>query len=198
LIISGDTIQPSIGTNITVPDAMGINVGSNRVGQIGAGYGGFTGNVLQVKNAVRTSTFDTTSTSFIDIPNLSISITPRYNTSTILLFYNASISVNSGYYSGGVRLARNGTGIYIGDASASRTRASSWAWSDGQSYGINSLNGSFLDSPSTISAITYSLQIMSGYSGQIIYLNRGFSNGDGDGIQFGRTASSIVAMEIMA
>ena len=35
MIITGDTIQPSLGTNITVPDATGINVGSNTVFQIG-------------------------------------------------------------------------------------------------------------------------------------------------------------------
>lgn len=36
MIINGDTIQPSLGTNITVPDAMGINVGSTEVFEIGS------------------------------------------------------------------------------------------------------------------------------------------------------------------
>jgi hypothetical protein len=35
LIISGDTIQPSIGSNITVPNATGINVGNTEVFEIG-------------------------------------------------------------------------------------------------------------------------------------------------------------------
>ena len=102
--------------------------------------------------------------------------------------------MNAGAYAAGVRLARDASPIYIGDASGNRVRASSWTWSDYYAYSIYAATGAYLDSPATSSEVTYSLQLASGYSGQTVYVNRAY--GDSDLFQYGRGVSQITVMEI--
>ena len=53
----------------------------------------------------------------------------------------------------------------------------------------------FLDSPSTTSAINYSIRLWNGGGGtNTMYVNRG--GGDGDSADTGRTTSTITLMEI--
>ena len=83
---------------------------------------GVGGKILQVVSATKTDTFSTTSASFIDIPSLSVSITPASSSNKILV---------SGFVTGlGTgntrvvhRLVRDSTAICIGDAAGSRARA---------------------------------------------------------------------------
>ena len=177
---------------------IGITAGGVKVGEFGPDYGGFTGNIIQVISVAKTNTFSSIITTFVDIPGLSITITPKSVNNKILIFYNTSIGIKEGYYSAGVRIARNNSPIYIGDATAgSQARASSWAWSDNNWYSILPINGSFLDSPSTISSITYSLQTASGYAGETFFINKNKQDSGADGFQYGRPASNFLVMEVM-
>lgn len=153
------------------------------------------GSVLQVVSATKTDTFTTSSSSFTDITGLSVSITPTSSSSKILVTYNTTIGAPTGQYSAGIQLVRNSTAIYLGDAAGSRTRASSWAWSESTPYSMIPVNGTFLDSPATTSSTTYKLQMISAY-GVTVYLNR--NQLDNDNSVFGRVASSITVMEIAA
>jgi len=155
---------------------------------------GYAGAVLQVVQTVKSDTFTTSSTSFTDITGLSVSITPTSASNRILVSFNTQISMEAGYYSGGIRLVRNSTSIYLGNQIGNRTPSSGWAWSDGQSYTMNTLSGYFLDSPATTSATTYKLQLVSGYSGFTVYLNR--SAIDANFGYIGRVPSQITVMEI--
>ena len=154
------------------------------------------GSVLQVVQTTKTDTFSTTSTSYTDITGLSVSITPISASSKILVIYNLTAGARSSTYAGGIQLFRDSTAIYRGDAAGSRTRASSFWWSDANSYTMWPLNGTFLDSPATTSATTYKLQIFSAYADESVFINRNQS--DSDSSVFGRTASSITVMEIAA
>jgi hypothetical protein len=149
--------------------------------------------VLQVIQTVKTDTFSMTGQTYTDITGLSATITPTSASNRILVFFTTAISNNTAAYSGGVRLVRNSTAIYLGDAAGSRTQASNWAMQY-YTWEISNLTNTFLDSPATTSATTYKVQLVSGYAGQTVYIGRSYS--DSDDLGQGRYPSSITLMEI--
>lgn len=85
--ITGDTLEPSLGSNITVPNGMGIEVNGNKIGHIGSDFGAFKGNVVQCRVTrydVRTSVTTGTGVSGVEITGLRVSITPKFINSMIL------------------------------------------------------------------------------------------------------------------
>jgi hypothetical protein len=147
--------------------------------------------VLQVVSTSKTDAFSTTSTSFTDVTGLSVSITPRFSTSRILVAGYVTFGT-SGDLQANVRLVRDSTGVFVGDTASSRPRGFAL-------MSINNLAQSlpaspiFLDSPNTASAITYKIQIM--VNSGTAFVNR--TSLDRDTTLFdGRTTSSITVMEI--
>jgi hypothetical protein len=152
------------------------------------------GKVAQVVSTVKTDTFSTTSTSYVDVTGFSVSITPSSASSKVLVVANFTVG-NAG---AGVdpfwQLVRTSTAIFIGDAAGSRTRGSTGGRATADAAtASNSLI--FLDSPATTSATTYKLQAASN-TATTIYVNR--SQDDADQTARGRFASSITVMEILA
>ena len=150
--------------------------------------------VLQVASTAKTDTFTTASTTFVDITGMSVTITPREISSTIVIFVDAKIGNTNAtgakytYW----QLLRGSTAIYIGDTAGSRTRTT--YGSEIAAGQIHQSTAIFLDSPTTTSATTYKVQMRC--SGDTAVLNR---NGvDSDTATFPRTASSITVMEISA
>ena len=154
------------------------------------------GSVLQVVQTVKTDTYSMSSTTWTDITGLSLSITPTSTSSKILVFYNLSMSSNAGVYSGMVKLVRDTTDIFLGAEDGIKTRASSGTFSDTYGHPMRSQNNMYLDSPSTTSAITYKMQMRSGYSGFSVYIGRAYS--ESDTATSSRVPSTITAMEIAA
>ena len=156
------------------------------------------GGVVQVKSVTKTDTFTkpTNTTAFVDITGLSVSITPKFNTSKILVMYDLCWGINDGHAS--MRLMRDSTPIKIGDAASSRTRATGhWHQDDSgnDEYDITQHSGTFLDSPATTSATTYKLQIGNPHSSSYtVFVNR--SGADNDAAWEARTCSTITVMEI--
>jgi len=155
--------------------------------------------VLQVVSNTKTDTFSTTSTSYVDVTGLSVSITPTSATSRILITY--TINVGFDLYRGvAVQLVRNSTAICIGDAAASRNRASNFTGQDPEgtyvTRNIICLNNNFLDSPATTSATTYKLQIgaINETDGTSVYVNR--TGADTNEAAISRVTSTITVMEI--
>jgi hypothetical protein len=136
-------------------DKIGVSIGGVRTGEIGSGYGGFTGNIIQVQSTSITSSFANQSLTYTDI-GLSCSIIPKYSTSKILiltqiLFALDATADSSGRYFG-INLVRNSTQI-------SEMLNTSIVMSGGGFGGWTSLgNFSYLDSPNTINSITYKCQ----------------------------------------
>ena len=158
---------------------------------------GAGGKILQVKQTVKTNTASRISTSFGDL--VTVTITPASATSKFLVSYKCSMSTANGGYSGSVRLTRDSTAIYIGDASGSRRQCSSSMEADSDGIGdvkVRDMNGEFLDSPNTTSAITYKLQYASDYSNAYVYIGR--SQQDTDAIYRPRVPTSITVMEVAA
>jgi len=134
-----------------------------------------TGKVLQVVQTVKTDIFTrSSSTSFVDITGVSVSITPSSTSSKILLTFDADVSSD--------RTSSGATFIYfkltkaVGGASASDvtgatgdTRGSSIrAWCNAGSrfgsevpYTAEHTHAQYLDSPSTTSALVYQVQVRS-------------------------------------
>lgn len=152
-----------------------------------------SGSVLQVVQAVKTDTFSTSSTSYVDVTGMTATITPSSTSSKILVLTNIKVGNTANASFVALSLLRGSTVIYGGDASGSRDNAA-------QSYFFSPADRDaapqvsiFLDSPNTTSATTYKIQ-MKTVTAHTAYVNR--SSTDGDNTQHPRTASSITLMEI--
>jgi hypothetical protein len=149
---------------------------------------------VQVIQTVKTDTFTTSSSSYVDVTGLSVTITPKSASNKILVLYSGLIATISGEYTVDMQLVRNSTAIFLGDAAGSRQQASSFMWTDPSSqYTTSPANGIYLDSPATTSATTYKLQMKSPYS-QAVYLNR--TEADGNNDKNSRSPAQIIVMEI--
>ena len=162
------------------------------------GAGG--GKVLQVVQTVKTDTFSSSSTSWIDVTGLSVSITPASTSNKVLIMITANFSANEHIQA---KLVRNSTDLFIGDAAGSRTRASyntfgrigSGSDLGGTGYlGAVPMSVSYLDSPATTSSTTYKIQTIVAAGSYISYVNK--TALDTDAASLGRLASSITAYEI--
>ena len=165
----------------------------NKITSNGLTYRG-TGSVLQVVQTVKTSYFTSASASFVDVTGLSVTITPSSTTNKILVMFSAygSQSGTAGTYGIHLRLVRDSTNIFLGDAAGSAQQSSGQIGSTNGHYGHN-ISGQFLDSPSTTSAITYKIQM---------YVETGGVTGGLGGSYLtsaaydARTPSQITVMEI--
>jgi len=164
---------------------------------------GVGGKLLAYQNAIKTDTSTTSSTSFVDISGLSVTMTPASAASRFKIDYYVNFAVPGAVYSGSIKLVKvvGGTttdNIYIGDAAGNRTRCSNWTWSSQASYGaypVDAFSGSLIHHPNTTSAVTFKLQFKSHYSGGfIVYVNR--NQPDSDSVNHGRGASSIIVTEL--
>jgi hypothetical protein len=183
-IIRFDNWQNSDGTSIATTDASG-NISFAGVG---------AGKILQVVSTTKTDTFTTTSTSFTDLTGLSVTITPTATTSKILLW------LNFGSFGAGItvechaQVERDGTPVGVGDSAGSRVPAGIFITSASGNR-PQAPSWSYLDSPASTSALVYQTQVRLGAAGTL-YVNR--SSSDVDTSQYGRTISTLTALEVSA
>jgi len=192
-----DQVDPESGTTLTLGtsgDTVSIPSGVTitNSGTDGGGFG--SGKMAQVVQATKTDTTSTTSTSFVDITGMTVDITPAATTSKILVLVNANICGSTADFFGHMKLVRDSTDILIGDAASNRQRDSA-LWRHNTEQALRNLTPMYLDSPSSTSATTYKLQ-WAAESAITLYLNR--TGADTDAVAFGRTASSIIVMEVLA
>ena len=158
---------------------------------------GRAGNSLQVVQTVKTDTFTMTGTTFTDVTGLSVTITPSSSSSKVLIIPSLSIGAKKGSRHG-YRILRGSTAIGVGDSSGSRTQYTQQAGNLNSDTAVYSNTFLFLDSPATTSATTYKIQLRSetDTSGYEVYINR--SDDDQDNASYGRSASTITAIEVSA
>jgi hypothetical protein len=147
--------------------------------------------VLQVVSTTLTSTFTTTSTSFTDVTGLSVSITPSSTTSKVMVIVAMNGSQDQGVNDAGIRLMRDSTAIAIGDAGPNNRASAMFNAQFSNTSAPAAIT--FLDSPATIAATTYKIQIQNNTAGTS-YVNRSKT----DNSTSDRTASTITVMEISA
>jgi hypothetical protein len=163
--------------------------GSAWVNRIGAAAG-----VLQVVSTAKTNVFSMASTTYADITDFSVTITPSSATSKIFVIATGYLGSAVAQVAVRTRLVRGSTAISVGDADGTRVLAST----DGLTANNNHMTPmtiSFLDSPATTSATTYKVQMQNTGGGNLTYLNRSWADGEAS---TSRTAASITAMEISA
>jgi len=161
--------------------------------------GSSSGKVGQVLSTLKTDTFSTTSTSPVTITGLSQAITPSATSSKILVIVSVAAGVsnadgNSAFFG----ISGGNTSTYKGDAAGSRTRTVHWVRRPGDSVGPAAENAPmtmvYLDSPNTTSAITYAATAWRDVG--TAFVNQ--SSVDSDNASWGRSASTILVMEILA
>ncbi len=153
-----------------------------------------TGSVLQVVQAVKSDTFSSTASSFADITGLTVSITPTSASSKILVLSTTGLGGSTSTSQLNLRLVRNSTVIFAGDAAGARVTA--FFGIDASALGDSAVIPEsivYLDSPATTSATTYKIQGRID-NGTTWYVNR--ASNDADASYRARTASSIIVMEI--
>jgi hypothetical protein len=150
---------------------------------------------IQVVQTIKTDTFSTSSTSFTTITGLTATITPTSSLNKILVIVQVAYSggnTNANHF----KIIGGNTASYIGNANGSETQGVFGGyWNTNQTGILVSGNITYLDSPATTSATTYSVQTCKGSSGanpsQVNYAIGESANSD-----YIRGASSITVMEI--
>jgi hypothetical protein len=150
-------------------------------------------NVVQ---AIKTDTFEESNpnNAWIDIPDLSVSITPKFSNSKMLVQAMVSSSTNNGNHGVYFKLVRDTTDIGIGDTEGSRTRCSFTGGYSGQ-YSAASNGIDFLDTPSLVAEtpVTYKVQCTNETSNDV-YINRSYTNTDANEVP--RPISTLTVTEV--
>jgi len=173
---------------------LGMSSISTEVGLLDAAVAAIvTGQILQVVSTTKTLPFSTTARdTWTDITGLSVAITPGSTTSKVALsvdlgLVDASLAAQMAF-----RFVRDSTPVGIGTSVSSRVAASFGLVVDTPGRGIPG-SGSFIDSPSTTSEITYKLQM---YNGDIATAFLNTDHDDTDAVGTTRTISTITVMEV--
>jgi hypothetical protein len=158
-----------------------------------------TGKIAQVLSTLKSDTFSTTSTSNVTITGLSQSITPSASTSKILIIVSLSAGVsNADGNLAMFQISGGNSATYVGDTASNRPRVVHWIRRPGDGATVAATNMPmtmvYLDSPATTSSVTYNA--VARVNGGTAYVNR--SGIDTDDASWGRSASTITVMEILA
>jgi len=155
------------------------------------------GMILQVKQGILTTTFsgNTSNTAFEDTP-LNVSITPQSTNSKILLtgMINFSGGVSQQIF---LKVVRNGTDFLLSTESmGNRTKFHfAWFFSGSSIQFLVPAHINLLDTPSTTSTLTYTVQVATPVSSvHQAFLNR--MGTDSNASNYGYTVSTLTAMEI--
>jgi hypothetical protein len=190
--LAGDTMTGNLAlpilnattTNATTTNATNVNATNvNATNVVSPVMGGITapGMVLQVQQAIKTDTFTQTTTgnTYYPVPGLSVNITPKSATSKILVTCVVNLG-SSGYQGRGI-VFRDSTPLGLGNANGLRTGVSfgfnahdSGTAAAGDQYHVIPCTFTFLDSPASISSLTYSVSV-SAYNTIGISVNRSWA-----------------------
>ena len=156
------------------------------------------GHVIQVKSAVFTDVLAISSADTrTDITNLSLTITPSSTSSKILVNTHISYSGSSNNLYGSGYLMRDSTDIGVNTtATGSQFNVSFGLELVGQTnetYKLRNSSMTFLDSPSSTSALTYKVQARVDANGTM-YINR--TGADANADYGSRGISTLTVMEI--
>ena len=187
------------GTGVmTVPSDGSVTtakLGDNAVTTAKIGSGAVTssklssGKILQVVGTQTSTVFSTTSTSYVDVTGYSLSITPSSTSNKILVLLNFRYG-NSASVANSCQLLRNTDVIDLGGVNNNLGNVFNGHASSGKGFGQVSFN--YFDTPSSTSALTYKLQVLTGTGGTLYINNRN------DGNSTTNIMGSLTLMEVSA
>ena len=191
VIIAAPSSNPASDRTLTLP--------SNADGTVLTTTNPKSGNILQVVHTIKSNGFSVSASTdnFSDITGLSASITPASSSNKILIHFQTSYSATVGQR-GSFRLLRDSTVINAHNADGQNTNQTifpSLVTRDNTSMSVP-VAGSFLDSPSTTSAVTYKLQVGAEGGAGTIYVNADASTSTGSTHYKG--VSNLILMEVAA
>ena len=194
---SGDV---NVGSNIKLGAASGIvtttTLNTDRIIPTGGVPTGGGGGIIQVVQNIKTDT----GSSSVDggaLTNhvLTQAITPKFNTSKVLVEFNVMVSSDSAMNRLGAVLTRNGTPIGVADDTGDNKTENTVCINAPNTNEPYNLCGKFLDSPATTSSVTYGVKIRTGTSSTItIYFNR--QGTESNNIYIMRGTSALTLMEV--
>jgi len=171
----------------------------NSIVPVGGLPSGANGGIIQTVQTSKTDTASTTSNSLSDL--MTATITPSSSSNKILLLCDLKLGASSNSPDPQINFFRNSTQIYLGDTDGNRDRtmygSDEFGSASAIQYVVRCIQGHFLDSPATTSAITYKIQWRIGQaSNGTLYLNR--QGADSNTNHYARSASSFTLMEVSA
>ena len=194
------TISGSGITSANIADGTIVNADINSSAAIDGSKLTGAGKVLQVVSTTKTDVTSTTSTSFVDVTGLSVSITPSSTSSKILII--ADVLMGASNIFSFARLVRDSTAIAVSTVpGTNRVEASGGfaTYAAGTTYTTKQVGINHLDTPSSTSALTYKIQFQNRKTGGgTAYINSTSRDLD-DAVGYDiRGVSSITVMEIGA
>ena len=193
---ASDLFQLPASAEIDIASGATLDVNGN-IDFTGATITGLTtGKIGQVLQATKTDSFTTAATSFTDITDLSISITPVATTSKIFVMMSINANGQISASPGVLRLMRDSTPIAVADAAGSRSPVTSVVTAGSDAYATMAGVMNWLDSPSTTSAVVYKIQGFCITTTNTLHVNR--FNTDTDAATVPRMVSTITVMEYLA
>jgi len=205
-------MAPGTDGNIISYDASGnpVAVATGSAGQVltSAGAGApptFStaagGKILQVKSVTWKDAFSSTagSGSYVNITGATLDITPSATSSKIL--FQAMITTGAETYGVVLKIQRNGSDIAGALGTVTGNRVASTAYSSGHSSDdaeMQSTYMSYLDSPSSTSALTYTVQGSARYQPAAVAWTVNYPHTDTNASYTAHSVSTITLMEVGA
>ena len=161
------------------------------------------GGVVQVQSTTITNQVAVTvasgaHTTFYDVSGLSVNITPKFNTSKVLVMVQMCIGSDQATQRMGVRLRRDNTTIGASTETGSSNNVGSIASLEAHRvYQSIPVNFHFLDSPSTTSQVTYKPQVAQENSGGASTIRINYVGGNNNNTYY-NGVSTITVMEVSA
>ena len=153
------------------------------------------GKIGQVLSVTKTDTMSSTTSSWHDLTDLTLDITPASTSSKIFWIFSIYGSSDDYAY---VKITYGDNSELntqaIGDAASARTQASSASQGSFHLQEATSDSVMGVDSPNTASSVTYKMRLWT--SGVQFYVNRMVT--DTDNANYGRGISTLTLMEILA
>ena len=151
------------------------------------------GGIIQVKHALKTDAFSTSSTSFIDITGLSVTLTPKFSTSKFLVTYHVTVGHNT-QTQNTIQLVRqvSGSDTVINPVAYNQGTSIQFFGSSNAGWDRGVMAYQIIDSPGTASAVNYRLRTYIYSSSVIQYINRCHNSSNNTG------TSVLTVMEVSA
>ena len=152
------------------------------------------GGIVQIKYAIKNGTQSISSVGYSDTPpdvsGLSVSITPKFSTSKILVQVNIGCHGTTGNAANTFRIYRGSTNITVTSTNVDNRHGATVFYNSNNTAMGTPASFSVLDSPATTSATTY--KVTGFTNGGTLYINR--LPGDNSW----NTVSTITVMEVSA
>ena len=153
--------------------------------------------IKQVKSGAYTDTMACTLDQRVDIPNLSLTITPSSTSSKILIMASVCFGGTEANNYGSGYVMRDSTDVAVGTSATGNRQNVSFplnlAGAGYVTYKLHQNSVTFLDSPNTTSSITYKVQVRHDTDGTM-YINRSGTDSNADYSH--RGISTLTIMEV--